>query len=211
MAEKPKDFHLYSSRYYCARDQREFHEPTPALFSFNHPIGACPLCRGFGRVVEIDDQLALPDRSLSIAGGVVKPWQTQSFEECQRDLEKACRRHRIPLDTPFSQLTAEQKKFVLEGEGGATRELHELWDSGDWYGVRGFFRWLETKTYKMHVRILLARYRTYRACPDCGGCRYQPQTSSWRLGGKTLPEINALPLSELAEFFAKIKPGMTPP
>ena len=205
LTEKPGDFHLYSSRYYCARDQREFHEPTPALFSFNHPVGACPLCRGFGRVVEIDDQLALPDRSLSIAGGVVKPWQTQSFEECQRDLEKACRRHRIPLDTPFFQLTAEQKKFVLEGEGGATRELHELWDSGDWYGVRGFFRWLETKTYKMHVRILLARYRTYRPCPDCGGRRYQPQTASWRLSGKTLPEINALPLGELAEFFAKIK------
>ena len=205
LSEKPGEQHLYSNRYYCARDQREFHQPTPALFSFNHPIGACPLCRGFGRVVEIDDQLALPDRSLSIAGGVVKPWQTESFEECQRDLEKACRRHRIPLDTPFSQLSTAQQKLVIEGEGGATRELQELWDSGDWYGVRGFFRWLETKTYKMHVRILLARYRTYRPCPDCGGRRYQPQTGAWRLAGKSLPEINALPLSELAAFFATIK------
>ncbi|MFM8653854.1 MAG: excinuclease ABC subunit A, partial [Verrucomicrobiota bacterium] len=198
-------FQLYSSRYHCARDQRDFHEPTPALFSFNHPVGACPLCRGFGRVVEIDNHLALPDRSLSIAGGVVKPWQTESFEECQRDLEKACRRHRIPLDTPFSRLSADQQKFVIEGEGGASRELQELWDSGDWYGVRGFFRWLETKTYKMHVRILLARYRTYRPCPDCGGRRYQPQTGYWRMAGKTLSEINALPFTELASFFEKIK------
>ncbi|MEY5062339.1 MAG: excinuclease subunit UvrA, partial [Verrucomicrobiota bacterium] len=205
LVEKPEKLHLYSSRYHCARDQRDFHEPTPALFSFNHPVGACPLCRGFGRVVEIDDQLALPDRSLSIAAGVVKPWQTESFEECQRDLEKACRRHRIPLDVPFSRLTAEQQKFVVEGEGGASRELQELWDSGDWYGVRGFFRWLETKTYKMHVRILLARYRTYRPCPDCGGRRYQPQTGFWRMAGKALWEINSLPFTELAVFFDKIK------
>ena len=200
LTEKPQKHQLYSSRYHCARDHRDFHQPTPALFSFNHPVGACPLCRGFGRVIEIDNHLALPDRSLSIAGGVVKPWQTESFEECQRDLEKACRRHRIPMDTPFSQLSAEQQKFVIEGEGGATRELQELWDSGDWYGVRGFFRWLETKTYKMHVRILLARYRSYRPCPDCEGRRYQPQTTWWRLSGKTLPEINALPLEELARF-----------
>ena len=205
LVDQPGNHHLYSSRYHCARDQRDFHDPTPALFSFNHPVGACPLCRGFGRVIEIDDQLALPDRSLSIAGGVVKPWQTESFEECQRDLEKACRRHRIPLDLPFARLTPEQQKFVLEGEGGASRELQELWDSGDWYGVRGFFRWLETKTYKMHVRILLARYRSYRPCPDCGGRRYQPQTGWWRLAGKTLPEINALPFGELARFFDAIQ------
>ena len=201
----PHSVLLYSDRYFCPRDERDFHAPAPALFSFNHPLGACPACRGFGRVIEIDESLALPDRHLTLAGGVVKPWQTASFEECQQDLERACRKHRIPLETPFRELTPEQQKFVIEGQGGTTRELQELWDSGDWYGVRGFFRWLETKTYKMHVRILLARYRAYRLCPDCAGQRYRPETTFWRMAGHTLPQINALPLSQLATLFAKIK------
>ncbi|MCX6935955.1 MAG: hypothetical protein NTZ01_07195 [Verrucomicrobia bacterium] len=205
LAKNPAHHHLYSDRYFCPRDQRDFHEPTPALFSFNHPLGACPLCRGFGRVIEIDESLALPDRHLTLAGGVVKPWQTASFEDCQRDLEKACRRHNIPLEVPFLELTHTQQKFILEGEGGSTRALPELWDSGDWYGVRGFFRWLETKTYKMHVRILLSRYRAYRTCPDCSGHRYRSETTFWRLAGKTMPELNALPLTELSAIIHKVK------
>ena len=205
LAKNPIDLHLYSDRYYCPRDERDFHEPTPALFSFNHPLGACPACRGFGRIIEIDESLALPDRNLTLAGGAVKPWQTASFEECQRDLEKACRKNKIPLEVPFHELTPDQQKFVLEGQNGSTRELSELWESGDWYGVRGFFRWLETKTYKMHVRILLARYRAYRTCPECSGQRYRPETTYWRVAGKTMPELNSLPLSELAALFQKIK------
>ena len=205
LVKDPTHLHLYSDRYFCPRDQRDFHEPTPALFSFNHPLGACPACRGFGRIIEIDESLALPDRNLTIAGGVVKPWQTASFEDCQQDLEKACRKHRIPLEVPFCELSAAHQKFVLEGQDGSTRELSELWDSGDWYGVRGFFRWLETKTYKMHVRILLARYRAYRPCPTCSGQRYRPETTFWRLSGKTMPELNSLSLSELAALVEKIK------
>ncbi|NBQ55557.1 MAG: excinuclease ABC subunit A, partial [Verrucomicrobia bacterium] len=205
LLKKPSSIHLYSDRYFCPRDERDFHDPAPALFSFNHPLGACPVCRGFGRVIEIDESLALPDRNLTLAGGVVKPWQTASFEECQQDLEKACRKHRIPLEVPFNELPKDQQRFVIEGEGGTTRDLQELWDSGDWYGVRGFFRWLETKTYKMHVRILLARYRAYRPCPECSGRRYRPETTYWRMAGKTLPEINSLPLHELSELFSKIK------
>jgi len=205
LAENPVDLHLYSDRYYCPRDERDFHEPTPALFSFNHPLGACPACRGFGRIIEIDESLALPDRNLTLAGGAVKPWQTASFEECQKDLEKACRKNKIPLEVPFHELSPAQQKFVLEGQNGSTRELSELWESGDWYGVRGFFRWLETKTYKMHVRILLARYRAYRTCPECSGQRYRPETTYWRVAGKTMPELNSLPLSQLAALFQKIK------
>ena len=205
LVKDPDTLHLYSDRYYCPRDQRDFHEPTPALFSFNHPLGACPACRGFGRMIEIDESLALPDRSLTLAGGAVKPWQTASFEECQRDLEKACRRKKIPLEVPFQDLSPDQQKFVLEGDRGSTRDLSELWESGDWYGVRGFFRWLETKTYKMHVRILLARYRAYRICPTCSGQRYRPETTHWRVAGKTMPELNSLPLSQLNSLFQKIK------
>ena len=205
LVQNPSHTHLYSDRYYCPRDQRDFHQPTPALFSFNHPLGACPACRGFGRIIEIDESLALPDRTLTIAGGVVKPWQTASFEECQQDLEKACRKHRIPLEVPFCELSPAHQKFVLEGQDGSSRELSELWDSGDWYGVRGFFRWLETKTYKMHVRILLARYRAYRPCPTCSGQRYRPETTYWHLSGKTLPELNSLSLTELSTLLQKIK------
>jgi len=205
LVQNPTHLHLYSDRYHCPRDQRDFHAPTPALFSFNHPLGACPACRGFGRIIEIDESLALPDRSLTIAGGVVKPWQTASFEECQQDLEKACRKKRIPLEIPFQELPPDQQKFILEGEQGSTRELSELWDSGDWYGVRGFFRWLETKTYKMHVRILLARYRAYRPCPTCRGQRYRPETTFWRLAGKTMPELNSLSLADLSNLLQKVK------
>ena len=205
LTQDSSQVHLYSDRYYCPRDQRDFHQPTPALFSFNHPLGACPACRGFGRIIEIDESLALPDRNLTLAGGVVKPWQTASFEECQQDLEKACRKHHIPLEVPFYELSPAHQKFVLEGQDGSSRELSELWDSGDWYGVRGFFRWLETKTYKMHVRILLARYRAYRPCPTCSGQRYRPETTYWHLSGKTLPELNSLSLTELSTLLQKIK------
>ena len=205
LTRTPTHPHLYSDRYFCPRDERDFHEPIPALFSFNHPLGACPACRGFGRIIEIDESLALPDRQLTIAGGVVKPWQTNAYEECQQSLEKACRRRKIPLEVPFDELTPDQQSFVIEGEGGSTRALPELWDSGDWYGVRGFFRWLETKTYKMHVRMLLSRYRAYRICPDCSGHRYRPETGFWHLAGKTMPELNSLSLAELSDLLQKVK------
>jgi len=194
----------YADGWYCPYDEVEFDAPTPGTFSFNNPVGACPACRGFGRSVEIDYDRALPDKTLSLIAGVVKPWQTESFDECQRDLLKVCRKNDIPLDVPFRELSAHDQRFIIRGEVDDKHTLEEIYESGGWYGVKGFFQWLETRAYKMHVRVLLSRYRTYRTCPACHGSRFQPKINNWRLSGKTLPEINSTPVGELQSFFAAI-------
>ncbi len=196
----------FSSEWICPYDGTEFREPTPALFSFNNPRGACPTCRGFGRTIEIDYERALPDRRLSIKGGVVKPWQSGQSLECQKDLLKHCAIQGIPINQPFCDLEPWMQKFVIEGELKSGENLNELWEAGGWYGVKGYFQWMETKTYKMHVRVFLSRYRAYKSCPVCHGTRFQPETLHFRLGanletpGLTLPEINRLPLSQSRAF-----------
>lgn len=199
--EVPEKQLLYTDRWHCPYDHLDFNTPTPSLFSFNNPVGACPTCRGFGRSIEIDYLLAIPDRTLSLAEGAVKPWTTESFDECQDDLIKACKRKNIPTDVPFEELIAEQRNFVVHGERADYSSLQEMWDTKAWYGIQGFFEWLETKSYKMHVRVMLSRYRVYKICPACQGSRFQPQTGCWKIAGKTLPEINTTPISELSTFF----------
>jgi excinuclease ABC subunit A len=167
--------HHFSNRLHCAQCDIEYRDPSPALFSFNNPVGACPACRGFGRIISIDYNRALPDRSKTLAGGVVKPWQTGHGLESQNDLLKICRHFEIPTNVPFEKLPKKWQSFVIEGEPDyGTDEEHE-WPRA-WYGVKGYFRWLESKAYKMHVRVLLSRYRAYTPCPDCHGKRFQPET-----------------------------------
>jgi excinuclease ABC subunit A len=206
-APEPQEELRFSSGWTCPYDGTEFREPSPSLFSFNNPVGACPACRGFGRTIEIDYERALPNRRLSIKGGVVKPWQSGQSLECQRDLLRQCADQGIDIHKPFCELPKWAQKFVIEGELKAGGSLNELWEAGGWYGVKGYFQWMETKTYKMHVRVFLSRYRAYRACSTCGGTRFQPTTLLFRIGGTaashglTLPEINQLPLSRAHEFF----------
>ncbi len=168
----------FSRKLHCAHCDLEYQEPTPALFSFNHPIGACPTCKGFGRIIAIDDDLAVPDRSKSLGAGAVKPWQTGMSAECQSDLVRFARKVGIPLDVPFEDLEPGHQRWVIEGDPdyGEGNEWPKAW-----YGVRGYFRWLESKAYKMHVRVLLSRYRVYRRCPACQGQRFQPDALLWRL------------------------------
>jgi excinuclease ABC subunit A len=205
----------FANSWHCPYDHLDFTPPSPALFSFNNPIGACPTCRGFGRTIEIDYELALPDRSLTIREGVVKPWQTGQSLECQKDLLKHCARRKIPVDIPFQLLEPAQQHFVIHGEVTDAGSLNELWEAGGWYGVKGYFQWMETKTYKMHVRVFLSRYRAYKICPTCHGQRFQPQTLQWFLAptpsasqsaanGLTLAQINALSLREAQKFFATL-------
>jgi len=172
----------YSTDLHCADCDIHYQEPTPSLFSFNSPVGACETCRGFGRVIGIDFGLVVPDTSRTLRGGAVKPWQTKSFSECQDDMARHAARAGVPMDVPFERLGEAQRRWVLEGEDGWIS-----WDRswpGTWYGVRRFFEWLESKAYKMHVRVLLSRYRAYTPCQSCHGARLKPEALLWRLGSR---------------------------
>ena len=190
----------YSSHHHCPDCDIEFAQPQPSLFSFNSPIGACEECRGFGRIIGVDFGLVIPDANKTLAGGAIKPWQTPSFKECQDDMLKFARKRGIPLNTPWQQLNDEQQQWVLEGEGSS--------EDGLWYGVRRFFLWLETKAYKMHIRVLLSKYRAYTECHVCHGTRLKAESQWWRLhgGGQShnVHEIMTLSLEKCAEFFASI-------
>ncbi|MDR0533009.1 MAG: excinuclease ABC subunit UvrA [Verrucomicrobiales bacterium] len=196
----------FSNKYLDPADHREYTAPSSSLFSFNNPIGACPLCNGFGRTIDIDYDLALPDRNLSIDDGVVKCFSGETMQNCQKDLLKACRKHKIPTDIPFCQLPKKQQDFVIHGEISEGKNLEESYDDGEWYGVKGFFRWLEMRTYKMNVRILLARYRAYNECSACHGNRFKPETLLWTLNGRNLAQINSTPIRDLEPWFSAIAP-----
>jgi len=170
----------YSSTLHCAECDRSYQEPTPSLFSFNSPVGACETCRGFGRTIGIDYGLVIPDEMKSLRGGAVKPWQTKSYAECQQDMEKFAKRRGIPLDVPWRELKFEHRHWVIEGEGE--------WSKGVWYGAKRFFAWLESRSYKMHVRVLLSRYRAYTPCEACGGARLKTQGLLWRVGDRAAAE-----------------------
>ncbi len=193
--------HPFAKGWHCASCERSLPEPTPGRFSFNHPLGACATCRGFGRTITLDLMRAIPDESLSLADGAIKPFQTESGQECQRDLLKAATKRGIKTKLPFSKLPEAERHWVLFGEA-PERPGEELWNEGLWYGVRGFFHWLESKSYKMHVRVLLSRYRNYTLCPDCEGGRFAPETLNFRWDGLTAPELMRLPVSELHAFIA---------
>jgi excinuclease ABC subunit A len=166
----------FSGELHCADCDIDYQETTPNHFSFNSPVGACETCRGFGRTQGIDYDLVVPDANRSLADGAVKPWQTDAYYECQADLMRFARLRGIPTDVPWKKLTRKQQRWVIDGEGD--------WDEGVWYGARRFFAWLETKAYKMHIRVLLSRYRSYDECPACGGARLKPDALLWRLGSR---------------------------
>ncbi len=189
----------YSRGLHSPKTGRKFRAATPPLFSFNSPLGACPKCRGFGRIIEIDYRLAIPDPSLSIDDGAIRCWEGAGvYGSSKDDLRKFTRKKKIPTDIPFDQLTEEQRSYVVDGEPGYGEDGKE-WPQC-WYGVKGFFRWLEKTTYKMHVRVFLSRYRAYNTCPACAGKRLQPEALCWRWRGFSLPELYALPIDRLLEL-----------
>jgi excinuclease ABC subunit A len=200
--EEPETVWRFSTDLHCADCDIHYREPVPSLFSFNSPLGACETCRGFGRVIGIDYGLVVPDASKTLRGGAVKPWQTESNRECQDDLLRFAKKRGIPVDVPWRDLTPDQQRWVLEGEGP--------WEKKVWYGVRRFFQWLESKSYKMHVRVLLAKYRTYTPCPACGGARLKDEALLWRLAADDGPGLNVhqvmlLPLTEARRFFESLR------
>lgn len=192
----------FSNRLHCASCDIEYRAPSPAMFSFNHPSGACPACRGFGRVIGIDYGLALPDPSRTLAEGVVKPWQTGQGRECHTDLLRVCREQGIPTDVPFRDLPEHWQRLVVEGDPDYGKDPAHEWPRA-WYGVKGYFRWLESRAYKMHVRVLLSRYRAYTRCPACLGARFQPDTLLHRLHWNPAPghSPSLPPTLSLPEFY----------
>ncbi|HMN45536.1 MAG TPA: excinuclease ABC subunit UvrA [Povalibacter sp.] len=200
----------FSADLHCADCDIHYQEPVPSLFSFNSPLGACESCRGFGRIIGIDFGLIVPDENKTLAGGAIRPWQTESYRECQDDLMRFARKRSIPTDRPWKSLTQEQRDWVLEGEGN--------WSKQVWYGVRRFFQWLETKAYKMHIRVLLSKYRAYTPCETCHGARLKPDALLWRLGGRemgngdsphfhgfNIHELMLLPIDRCKAFFDSLQ------
>jgi excinuclease ABC subunit A len=196
----------YSRGLHSPKSGRKFRPATPPLFSFNSPLGACPLCRGFGRVIEIDYRLAIPDPSLSIDDGAIRCWEGAVYSSSKDDLRVFAKRLRIPTHVPFEKLSPEQRSFVVDGEPGYGSENGKEWPKY-WYGVKGFFRWLEKTTYKMHVRVFLSRYRAYNTCPACRGARLQPEALCWKWRGSSLPELYALPVDTLFNLISASRPS----
>ena len=172
----PETTYYFSSDLHCADCDIHYRDPVPNLFSFNSPMGACDHCRGFGRVMGIDYNRVIPDPGVSLADGAIRPWQSGQSTECQRDLMRHARSRGVATDIPWRDLPEADRRWVLEGEGG--------WRSGRWYGVQRYFDWLERKSYKMHVRVLLSRYRSYDLCPQCHGARLQTEALCWRIGNR---------------------------
>ena len=217
----------WSSSLHCPESGRRYANPTPALFSFNSAVGACEHCRGFGRVIGVDWRLVIPDAKKTLRSGAIKPFQTPAWAECQEDLMRLAGEQGIPRDTAWVQLTPEQQHWVLEGEAGYR---DGQWGK-KWYGVRRFFAYLESKAYKMHIRVLLSKYRSYTECPHCGGARLQLEPLLWRLGqgvepgrkflpkgvrwsaaqlealpGLALPDLMQRPIAEVRAFFDAYQP-----
>ncbi len=172
----------FSGDLHCPDCDIHYADPSPARFSFNSPVGACDKCRGFGRVIGVDYGLVVPDEAKSLGGGAVKPFQTASFDECQDDLVKYARKRGVAMDIAWRDLPAEHRRWVIEGD-----EDWVSWSKSGkthWYGVARFFEWLESKAYKMHIRVLLSKYRAYTPCADCDGARLKPESMLWRVGTK---------------------------
>jgi excinuclease ABC subunit A len=167
----------FSTGLHCPDSDLRYADPQPGLFSFNSAVGACQTCRGFGRVIGVDLGLVIPDPRKSLRGGAVKTIQTPAWKEIQADLLNHGAQAGIPLDVPWGQLTDEQRGFVLNG----SPHWKGQWNK-QWYGIHRFFEYLESKAYKMHIRVLLSKYRSYTPCGTCGGARLATEALLWRLG-----------------------------
>jgi excinuclease ABC subunit A len=209
VALNPIEEHRFSTGWHCPYCDMEIRPPAPGLFSFNNPLGACPGCRGFGRTIGIDLDRAMPDRSLSIADGVVKPFQTGQMRECQQDLLSRALDRQVDIHCPFEDLPKADQEWVVTGDLRPDLTAEAVWESGGWYGIRGFFDWMESRAYKMHVRVFLSRYRAYTLCPQCHGTRFKPETLNFRIviGEQrfTLPQLQQMPVDGLAGRLAELR------
>jgi len=183
----------FDVRFNCAKCGREFPEPDAQLFSFNSAVGACPTCEGFGRVSGLDPAKIIPDPRKSVDNGAITCWQTPAYKELHRECRRACRARGIRTDVPYVDLPESAKRFIWDGD-------HDSQGNG-WIGIRGFFDWLETKRYKVHVRVMIARYRGYYPCPECGGKRLRAEALNVFVGGRRLADLVVMPVKDLRRWF----------
>jgi len=184
--------HRFSERFECRPCNIPYEVPQPRLFSFNNPFGACPLCHGFGNIIELDMALVVPDPSKSIQQNAIEPWSKPHYRSQLTELKRAAR-GRVRLDVPWVDLSDDEKRFVIDGDGASFE------------GVKGFFRWLERKKYKVHVRVFLSRYRGYLTCPECGGARLRREARDVRVGGRTIDAVCAETVRDADTFFASLQ------
>ena len=176
----------FSEAFECKTCGIRYEDPEPKLFSFNNPFGACPRCQGFGNTIDLDFDLVIPDKSKSLNQGVIEPWTKPRYRTYLTDFKKMARTRRIRLDTPFRELSPEERVFVLNS-------------------VREFFDYLETKKYKLHVRVFLSRYRGYTTCPECGGSRLRQEARDIFINGKNIADVSRMTIQEGYDFFSNLK------
>ena len=186
-ADKPQLLR-FAERFQCKYDGTVYARPEPRLFSFNNPFGACRVCQGFGNTIGIDMDLVIPNPGLTLLEGAIEPWTKPQFDWARTDLRRFCKAERIPMNVAFNQLTRIQQRAIINGKG-------------EWSGVLGFFEFLETKKYKLHVRVFLSKYRGYTLCPECEGSRLRQEARDVRVGNRTMPEVTSLSIKYAAGFF----------
>src|SRR5438128_2048315 len=182
---------VFAEDFRCSGCGAALERPQPLLFSFNHPLGACPECKGFGNILRYDEARVVPDRSKSLAEGAVEPWTHPSGKWYQRELMKAARRHKVDTGTPWERLPGAARALVYEGDASFA-------------GVNGFFEEIESYRYKLHVRVFLSRYRSQSPCPTCHGARLKPAALAVRVGGLTIAEFAALTVDAAARLLADL-------
>ncbi len=184
----------FNERFECKKCGAVYAEPEPRLFSFNNPYGACPRCQGFGNTIDFDLDRVIPDKGKSINEGAIAPWTKPRYRTIWNELKKFARAKNIPLDSPYRELTAEQREDILTGDRKAS-----------YIGVKGFFQWLERKKYKLHVRVFLSRYRGYETCPECNGTRLRPEARAVHVAEKPITEVCAMTVTQARRFFEALE------
>ena len=188
----PRPRHRFSANYECKSCHRPGREPEPRLFSFNNPYGACSRCQGFGNTMDFDLNLVIPDKGLSLADGAIDPWNRPKYRPWFTEFRKHAAELGVPLDVPWRELPEAAREIVLRGKG-------------TFAGVYGFFTQMERKKYKLHVRVMLSKYRGYAECPDCRGQRLRAEARSVRINGLSICQSTALTIAQAKEFFSSLR------
>ena len=182
----------FNERFECKRCQILFPEPQPSFFSFNNPAGACPRCQGFGNTIDFDPDLVIPDKKKALSEGAIEPWTKPRYRTLQSEMKSAARARGVPLDVPFYQLASKHQQWIMDGDE-------------EFLGVRGFFKYLERKKYKLHIRVFLSRYRGYAVCSECHGGRLRREALNVSIEGKNIVDVCRLSIQEARSFFNNLQ------